>query len=88
MHLYLVTDSTDPETVAVHATRGDAQAMARDAFKPVFRAAARIVLIDVNTDKASLVWLLNNTAKLPELATEGALRTWRLTARGGIKEIL
>jgi hypothetical protein len=42
----------------------------------------RIELIDVPTDKAAVCALLNGD--IPELP---ALRTWKLTARGGLTEV-
>ena len=70
--------SADPPTFVYSATLKEAH----DAAKQVAsRIDARVELVDVMTDKASIVGILNGESKLFEL-----LRTWKLTPRGGLTE--
>jgi hypothetical protein len=90
MHIYAITerDAGERDPIAFKATLREAQAHGKEHWPPTFRPCVRILLTEVKTNKESLVWLLNNPSGLtPALLTEGALRKWKLTARGGLKEI-
>ena len=87
MQVYATVDKAGVDAPKFAATLRAAQLAGKE-LPPVFRPDLRILLVDVKTNKDSLVWLLNKPQGLtPELLLEGALRTWTLTRRGGLKEI-
>lgn len=63
------------------ATLGDAKVLLCANVEPNFRDGARIDLIDLSTERAALVTLLNSG----ESST--AERTWMVTRRGGLNEV-
>lgn len=90
MHFYRLTDEM-PNGCTLHeefhGTLADAHKTAKATFNnSILRSRARIDLHDINTDKASLVVILNG--RLTDVIGEAKpLRTWGLTARGGLKEL-
>jgi hypothetical protein len=87
MQVYAIVDRAGVDKPKFSSTLRAAQLEGKE-LPPVFRPDLRILLVNVHTNKDALVWLLNNPQGLtPELLLEGALRTWTLTRRGGLKEI-
>lgn len=87
MHLYRITRTPgDPEPY-FESTRENAHQMLQDQYKG--GEDARVELINVKTDKESLVEALNCLVSRFEGKTwfEGPLRTWKLTPRGGLREV-
>lgn len=70
-----------------YGTLADAHAEARDSTEPVFRVNVRITEVEVPTDKAGVIALLNGYHKLKGQNLMVPSRVWCLTARGGLKEI-
>jgi len=60
----------------------DAKDLANTAV--VNREAVRVELIEVPLDKANIIRLLDDSDRSREIP---ALRTWKLTDRGGLKEV-
>lgn len=89
MYVYAVTEreADDRDPLYFRATLKAAQDFGKKNWTPTFRPMVRILLVDVKATKESIVWLLNDHDNLLSLMKEGALRKWRLTARGGLKEI-
>ena len=82
MHFYRELNvGDDPVTVYQHtATLAEAHASLKVYGEPL-RPDLRVELVEIATDKASLVNVLNGVIEV-EL-----LRTWKLTPRGGLLEI-
>jgi len=83
MHVYRTFNSLDEASVGHPEYFGvmkEAHDDARAFNAPVY-PMVRIELVDVKIDKSGLVELLNEVQKFE------ILRTWCLTARGGLKEI-
>lgn len=80
MRFYLVNELGDDDRAEWAATLPEARAIVR-AVPSTFRGAMRVHLVDVKTDKASLLELLARHNP----AVSAPLRTWRGTARGGLK---
>lgn len=87
MQVYATVDKAGVDRPKFSATLRDAQLTGK-ALPPIFRPDLRVLLVDIKTNKESLVWLLNKPEGLtPELLTEGAKRVWTFTRRGRLKEI-
>jgi hypothetical protein len=87
MHVYATVDKASADPPKFSATLRAAQLTGKD-VPPVFRPDLRVLLVDIKTNKESLVWLLNKPSGLTaELLTEGAMRVWTFTRRGALKEI-
>lgn len=87
MHIYRITNGEgDPEPY-FESTRENAHQKLRDSYKGV--EDARIELLDVKTDKESLVEAFNclTTFHTGSSWFEGPLRTWALTPRCGLREV-
>ena len=80
MNIYRTVDTGPNGSADAHATLGDAHANAKK-FNTTSWHLIRIELLDVQTDKLGVVALMNHDP-ITKL-----LRTWCLTARGGLKEI-
>lgn len=91
MHIYSYCDYEENHAGARYfGTINDAHAEAKK-LEPVWRCNVRICLLDIPADKAGLLELLNcggpHRRSLEHGAEIKALRTWTLTARGGLKEL-
>jgi hypothetical protein len=91
MNIYSFRDYAENHLGATyHGTLADAQAQGKK-IEDVFRVNARICLLEIPTDKAGILELLNHGGPHQRfVAHETALeplRSWSMTTRGGVKEI-
>jgi hypothetical protein len=83
---------TDPDydpridASSYHGTLGEAQAAARDRFEPHMRSTARIELVDADVSKDGVLHILATGAPRP-LGIADVLRSWSVSARGGLREL-
>ena len=69
------------------ATLADAHAMGKE-LDPVWRCNVRICLLDIPVDKLGVLVILNNGGPHQTGPDQiKPLRTWTLTARGGLNEL-
>ncbi len=82
MQIYRIFDSAaiDPP-IHYEGTVKDAQFMAKSVI--VSRVDARIELVEVPTDKTTVLLYLNTAMNMSSFTP---LRSWKLTARGGLVE--
>lgn len=78
MRFYQVTDEA---TIQWFGNRADAHVEARK-VEPVYRRLVKVCEVNVVVDKATVLAILNR-----EPVPFTVLRTWQLTARGGLLEI-
>ena len=78
MKLYKLIDD---EIINHFGTRSEAQKHGKESTVPALRGALRLQEIDLKTDKASVVSMLNGSPQAQ------VLRTWKLTNRGGLEEL-
>jgi len=81
MHIYRITRHQG-DTPVYAGTLVEAKPIATREKQRRTLTDTRIALLDVAVDKDSMVVLLNGNANYP------VLRTWKLTDRGGLKELL
>jgi hypothetical protein len=91
MNIYSFVDYPENDAGARYfGTMGEAHAEGKK-LEPVFRSNVRIRLLDIAVDKAGVLEILNHGGPhrlLVDHQTEiKVLRTWSLTARGGLTEI-
>lgn len=82
MHVYMITRGPEDQAPRYRGTFADAH----DLMKTIpdwERNEARCELIDMKTDKDSLIELLATGIPLHG----GPIRTWMVTSRGGMKEV-
>lgn len=85
MRIYQTVEDSSPDAKAhLHRRLTDAQKHLKDAVPAVFRADARIFLLDVPTDLTSLIDLLMHPDQLRNISYR--IGAWRMTARGGISK--
>ena len=92
MNIYSFLDYADNHAGATyHGTLADAQAQGKK-IEDVFRVNARICLLEIPADKAGILELLNHggphRARFNEQVEVKPMRTWSMTTRGGVKEML
>ena len=91
MHIYSFTDYPEADAPARYfGTLGDAHAQGKK-LEEVWRSNCRIRLLDVAVDKAGVLEILNHGGPhqiwIDHDTELEPLRVWKLTARGGLKEI-
>jgi hypothetical protein len=82
MHIYVITMNSEDLNPRYRGTVADAHDVMKTILKDL-RTEARCELLDMLTDKASLIELL--ATGQPVLGP--VLRTWVVTDRGGMKEV-
>lgn len=85
MHIYRVLDSDTDTVLSFRDTLKSAHRRAKQESEND-RDDVRIELINIPTDKIGILNLLACLVA-QEMPEAEALRTWKLTARGGLKEI-
>ena len=71
----------DTDNPVTFGTRSEAQSHGKDNATPTFRGSVRIHELDYKTDKAGVIDILNGVAR-PTI-----IRSWKLSARGGLVEL-
>lgn len=82
MKLFRLTDTSNSDYVQYRGTRSEVQKFGKDSTEAKFRGALRISEINVPTDKAGVVKLMNG-----DKASITVIRTWKMTARGGLEQL-
>lgn len=85
MNVYRIT-RFHGDTPAYRDTLKAAQAKAKEGMERRQLGETRVDLIDVPTDKTGVIALLNMFSECGAVSYS-ALRTWKLSARGGLAEI-
>jgi hypothetical protein len=85
MKIYRITRHEGDEAPYCERSLTLAHENAKDRYRGF--PEARIELLNIKTDLESVIEMLNYGSKSGAWIQEGPLRTWRLTDRGGIKEI-
>lgn len=85
MNFYRIDHS---KAIEYAATMGGAKAILKTT-DPAYRADTRIDLVDLATDKNSILLLLNDDGTNPEADNifSKPIKSWKGTARGGVVEI-
>lgn len=85
MQAYLLTGTTC-EVARYYGTLTEAHAEAKDCARarPHDKPEIRIELIEVSTDKAAILRMLNDQGQWQD---GGPRRTWALGDRGGLREV-
>lgn len=81
MKLFTCQLTVSEGTSTCYGTRSEAQKHGKVNATATFRGDVRIQEVDIKTDKASIVMLMNGEPQIT------VLRTWKLSARGGLLEM-